>query len=485
MSKNTLQAQEDEIREQEQRAVAVSSGGAANQNTLRNIGLIVGREYKNRVTQRSFIISTIIILVLVIIGACVPTIFQYFASTSNSQTKMVVVNNAGTVGGLNGDTLARYIDTTLNGTAAQTTGTNTPGQNTSSHFAITIQSAGAPGAPGALDNLQKQVKSGSLNILLVLDRSANQDVNFTYYTNTNAIDDTNKFQVQALAGQINFLDKAHRLGLTPTQTSTLFAQPGFTVVSAAQNQNNRSVSDIVAGYIIAYAGIILIFMSVFLYGMGVATGVAEEKGSRIMEILVNAATPFQLMVGKIVGIGAAGLTQMACFVAVGIGAILLQIPLKAALLGTSSSGFNLNITSVTITLLLLLLLYFILGFLLYASLFAAMGALVKRQDEVQNAVQPLTWLFMVGYISSFFAISSPDAAWVKVISYVPFWTPTTMLMRIGVGAVAPWEIVLTIVLMVIAIFVCALISARIYRFGILMYGQRPNLAQLVKLLRMK
>ncbi len=479
MSKNTLQAQEDEVREQQQRAVAVSSGGAANQNTLRNIGLIVGREYKNRVTQRSFIISTIIILVLVIIGACVPTIFQYFASTSNTQTKMVVVNNAGTVGGLNGDALARYIDTTLNGTAAQTTGTITPGQNTSPHFAITIQSA------GALNNLQKQVKTGSLNILLLLDRSANQDVHFTYYTNTNAIDDTNKFQVQALAGQLNFLDKANRLGLTPTQTSSLFAQPGFTVVSAAQNQNNRSVSDIVAGYIIAYAGIILIFMSVFLYGMGVATGVAEEKGSRIMEILVNAATPFQLMVGKIVGIGAAGLTQMACFVAVGIGAILLQTPLKAALFGTSSSGFNLNITSVTITLLLLLLLYFILGFLLYATLFAAMGALVKRQDEVQNAVQPLTWLFMVGYISSFFAISSPDATWVKVISYVPFWTPTTMLMRIGVGAVAPWEIVLTIVLMIIAIFICALISARIYRFGILMYGQRPNLAQLVKLVRMK
>ena len=479
MSKNTLQAQEDEVREQQQRAVAVSSGGAANQNTLRNIGLIVGREYKNRVTQRSFIISTIIILVLVIIGACVPTIFQYFASTSNTQTKMVVVNNAGTVGGLNGDALARYIDTTLNGTAAQTTGTITPGQNTSPHFAITIQSA------GALNNLQKQVKTGSLNILLLLDRSANQDVHFTYYTNTNAIDDTNKFQVQALAGQLNFLDKANRLGLTPTQTSSLFAQPGFTVVSAAQNQNNRSVSDIVAGYIIAYAGIILIFMSVFLYGMGVATGVAEEKGSRIMEILVNAATPFQLMVGKIVGIGAAGLTQMACFVAVGIGAILLQTPLKAALFGTTSSGFNLNITSVTITLLLLLLLYFILGFLLYATLFAAMGALVKRQDEVQNAVQPLTWLFMVGYISSFFAISSPDATWVKVISYVPFWTPTTMLMRIGVGAVAPWEIVLTIVLMIIAIFICALISARIYRFGILLYGQKPGLRQLVKLVRSK
>ena len=319
----------------------------------------------------------------------------------------------------------------------------------------------------------------------MLDRSTNQDLHFTYYTNTNATTDANLSRVQVLAQQLNFLDKTSRLGLTQAQTSSLFAQPGFTVVNIGQNQNNRSVSDRVAGYIIAYAGIILIFMSVFLYGMGVATGVAEEKGSRIMEILVNAATPFQLMVGKIVGIGAAGLTQMACFVAVGVGVSLLQSPLQAALFGANSGGFNLNITSISITLLLLLLVYFILGFLLYATLFAAMGALVKRQDEVQNAVQPLTWLFMVGYIVSFFGISNPDATWIKVISYVPFWTPTTMLMRIGAGGSSPWEIALTIVLMIIAIFICALISARIYRFGILLYGQRPNLAQLVKLIRMK
>jgi ABC-2 type transport system permease protein len=481
MSKNTVVKQEDQIREQEQRAVAVSSGGAAKQNNLRNIGLIVGREYKNRVTQRSFIISTIIILILVVIGACVPTIIQYFTSTSNTPTKMVVVNNAGAVGGLNGDALARSIGSTLNGTAAQSSGTNIPAQNTSGtpHFAITIQSS------GALNSLQNQVKNGSLNILLVLDRSTNQDIHYTYYTNTNPINDTNLSQVQALVGQLNFLDQAFRLGLTPAQTSSLFAQPGITVVNTGQNQNSRSVSDLATGYILAYAGIILIFMSVFLYGMGVATGVAEEKGSRIMEILVNAATPFQLMVGKIVGIGAAGLTQMACFVAVGIGAILLQTPLKAALFGTNGGGFNLNITSVTISLLLLLLVYFILGFLLYATLFAAMGALVKRQDEVQNAVQPLTWLFMVGYIVSFIGIYTPDATWVRVISYVPFWTPTVMLMRIGAGGAAWWEIVLTIVLMIIAIFICALISARIYRYGILLYGQRPNLRQLVKLVRTK
>jgi ABC-type Na+ transport system ATPase subunit NatA len=114
-----------------------------------------------------------------------------------------------------------------------------------------------------------------------------------------------------------------------------------------------------------------------------------------------------------------------------------------------------------------------------------LGALVKRQDEVQNAVAPLTWLFAIGYIVSFFGIYTPDATWMKVISYVPFWTPTTMLVRIGVNGVAGWEIAMTIALMIVAIFACAWISARIYRFGVLMYGQRPGLGQLARLVRMK
>src|SRR5258708_34376433 len=170
MSKKSVGTQEKELPEQEQRAVAVSSGGAANQNTWRNIGLIVGREYKNRVTQRSFIISSIIILVLVVIAAFVPTVIQYFTSTSNSQTKIVVVNNAGTMAGLNGDALACFIGTALNGTAAQATGTNTPVQNTSGKppFAITLDASNLHNGP------QYQEKNDSLNIHMRLDRSTNK-----------------------------------------------------------------------------------------------------------------------------------------------------------------------------------------------------------------------------------------------------------------------------------------------------------------------
>jgi ABC-2 type transport system permease protein len=476
MSKKSGAVLERETPAAQQSDLVISRGGIGHQQTLRNIGLIASYEFRKRVKQRSFIVVTIIMLVLVVLGACVPTAIQYFTSTSSSQTELVVANNAGAIAGMNEDALSRYIDASLNGTAASASGAKTSGKPS---YSISVAPTGS-----GISGLEQQVKDGTISMLLVFDRAANGDLRFTYYTNTGSSGlngDPHLSGIQALSSQLNVLDRASRLGLTPAQTASLFAPPVFRAVNTGQS--GRSVAETVTGYILAYVGIILIFMSVYMYGYAVATGVAEEKSSRIMEILVNAATPFQLMVGKVVGIGAAGLAQMAAFVVVGIGALLLQTPLQALLLGNSAGGLNLDITGASVTMLLLLLLYFLLGFLLYATLFAAMGALIKRQEELQNMVQPVMWLFLIGYLVSFVGFSNPDAAWVKVISYIPFWTPTTMLMRIGMGNVAWWEIALTVGLMLAAIYLCAVISARIYRFGVLMYGQKPGLRQLARLVR--
>lgn len=471
-SKKSEATVEKETSASPQGVLPISKGGAAHQQTLHNIGLIVGYEFRRRVRQRSFIIVTIAMLVLVSLGACVPTAIEYFTATSNTQTTVAVVNHAGVLAGMNDDALLRYIGAALNGTATQ--GSGKP------PYSIQVMSAGS-----STSALEQQVKQGEFSILLVFDRATNGEMRVTYYANANSssfVADPHLAQMQGLARQLSIADKASRLGLTPAQTTSLFVPPSFSVIHTGQSQTSRSVAEAVTGYILAYVGVLLIFMSVYLYGYGVATGVAEEKSSRIMEILVNAATPFQLMVGKIVGIGAAGLSQMVAFVAVGIGTLLLQTPLKALLLGDSSSGLNLDITGTTVTMLLLVLLYFLLGFLLYATMFAATGALIKRQEELQNAVQPVMWLFTIGYLVSFIGITSPDAPWVKVISYIPFWTPTAMLMRIGVGNVAWWEIVMTVALMLAAIYLCAVISARIYRYGILMYGQKQGLRQLFRLM---
>ena len=236
---------------------------------------------------------------------------------------------------------------------------------------------------------------------------------------------------------------------------------------------------------LTFAGAYLLFYAVVTYATAVANGVVEEKSSRVMELLLNAATPWQLLVGKIVGIGAAGLTQMVCLVVVGIGALLLQIPLQAALFGTNVSGLTQYLSGISTPFLALFLVYFLLAYFLYASLFAGLGALVKRQDEVQSAIQIPLFLMVASLVLFYVAIFAPDETLTRVLSFVPFFTPVLMLARLGLGTVAWWEVVVTILLMVATIAACAWIAARLYRYGVLLYGQKPGLRQLARIMRSK
>ncbi len=331
-----------------------------------------------------------------------------------------------------------------------------------------------------LSSLQSQVKNGKQDILLVLDRETNQNVRFTYDTGASATSDSNQSSIQALAQHLTFLDTAHRLGLTSQETQRLVAPPDLIVVRTQQNQNTQPVSEIATGFVLAYADAILIYVSIGLYCGIVAAGVAEEKSSRIMEILVNVATPFQLLAGKIVGIGAACLTQMGSLVVVGIAALLLQPPLQAALFGTHAGGFSQYLTAVSI----LFLIYFMQAFFLYATLFAGLGSMVTRQKEVQSATVQAQLPLISGYLLFFFAVFVPYATLTKVLSYIPFWTLWVMMARIAMGTVFWWEIVVSIVLMLVTILACTWFAARLYRYGVLRYGQRPSLGQMVKLVRM-
>ena len=226
MAKNTVETPEKGVSEQEQGAVAVASGGAAAQHTLRNIRLIIGREYKNRVTQRSFVITSLILLVIAFLAPFIPTIVQlvqHGTAQPASQIQVVVVNNAGTVAGLSEAALLSSIGSQLNGT-------NPP---SSAPYAI----SGQP--PTALDGLRNQVKQGTLDILLVLDRSPQGNLQFLYDANADPNNDPNQSTIQTLALDLTFFDTAHRLGLTSQETQRLAAQPDLIVVHTQQSQTTR------------------------------------------------------------------------------------------------------------------------------------------------------------------------------------------------------------------------------------------------------
>lgn len=448
--------------------MVTSSTQAASQNA-RNIPLIIAREYKARVQKRSFVVGTILLVVLVIVAAFIPTVIEVISS--NSQTKIAVVNTAGQIAGQDP---VGYLDLQLNTTLGANGQVQPPQTGKKKEFEIRAAQ------PAEVNRLHQQVRDGKLDSMLVINRAASGDLNFEYYSN-GSLSGANAARIQSATAQLNFLDKLGRLGVPQSQLGTLFQGPNFKATSAADEKSGRSPAETGASYLVSLLGVILIFTTILQYGATVAQGAVEEKSNRVMEIMINAATPFQLMIGKIVGIGLAGFTQIAALAAAGIVAFLVQDPLKTALLGNATGGTQIDITSFSMGLLGMVVVYFVLGFLLYATLYAAVGSLVSRQEDVQAALAPLTFIFMAGYFVSIFSLSAGDAVWVKVISYIPFFTPTVMLSRLGTSNLSWWEIPVSIVIMLIAIVIFTWLASRIYRAGVLMYGQKPSFGRMFKL----
>lgn len=208
----------------------------------------------------------------------------------------------------------------------------------------------------------------------------------------------------------------------------------------------------------ALAAGILLYVAMTMYGAAVANGVAQEKTSRAAEVLLAAVRPRQLLTGKVLGIGTCGVGQLA-------------IPVIAALIA-NAIVHSARVPSSVWVLLPVTLLWFALGYAFYAFLFAAAGAMIARQEEVQFATAPLTFPLLLGYLLVYAVIASPTATWIRILSYVPPLAPTLMPPRVAVGDVAWWEVPLDVVIMLIAIYGVIRIAARIYEGALVRGGAR-------------
>jgi ABC-2 type transport system permease protein len=199
-----------------------------------------------------------------------------------------------------------------------------------------------------------------------------------------------------------------------------------------------------------------------------------------MELMLNAATPFQMLTGKVIGNGAAGLTQYGVVMLAGIAGIVAEGPIHQKVIGGSTvAPFN----GLSPAVLGAFLVMFLLGFLFYALIYAALGSLVSRQEDVQSATSPLIMILTGGYLMSIFAIQMINETWVAILSYVPFFSPYLMLARVAGGHVEPWEFALAVGLSLASSAVLLFVAARIYSAGVLLYGQRVGLRQVLKAAR--
>ncbi|HEX7580767.1 MAG TPA: ABC transporter permease [Thermoanaerobaculia bacterium] len=232
-----------------------------------------------------------------------------------------------------------------------------------------------------------------------------------------------------------------------------------------------------AGFNLAVSGVFffLIYISIFIYGAYIMRGVMEEKNSRIVEVLISSVRPIDLMLGKIIGIGFVGLTQYAIWGAL---AVLASLPGVVAMLGMAE-GLP-PIPGLTIG---AFIVFFLLGYFLYAAIYAALAAPFNSEQEAQQLLMIPTMLLVLASTTWFFAFNQPNGLMAVVLSFFPLTSPLLMFMRISVQPPPFWQIGLSVAVLTASVWGMAWLAGRIYRIGILMYGKKPTIPEIFRWIR--
>jgi ABC-2 type transport system permease protein len=328
------------------------------------------------------------------------------------------------------------------------------------------------------DAARRQVREGALDGLLTVERTGDGDLSWEAYTDASLMD-PRLVAVRQAATQVTIGDRLQRAGVDPGEAGEIFAPTAFEV-TPVDPEAAGDEPDFGPDYVLSNALVILTFMAVVTYGSWVATSVAEEKSSRVMELLITAAHPRQLLAGKVLGNGGAGLTQYVVVLVAVLAAVLLQGFIADRLFG--SGGADLD--QLDLVVLIPFALLFVPGFMLYCILYAGLGSLASRQEDVTQVTGPMLFLGMGGYFIAFVAMATPDVAWIKLLSLVPFFSPYLLPTRFLLGTPpAAWEWLAAGALMLLFLLGALWIAARIYSAGVLLYGQRLSLRSAWKAVR--
>jgi ABC-2 type transport system permease protein len=376
--------------------------------------LVAGREISERIGGRTLRITTAVMTLLVVAGVVVP----------------------GQVSGPEGPTTVGLV--------------GPPAQALAPALQLTARAAKVKmefADIGSAEAARSEVKTGSLDVALSLgSHSATAEVAQSLSPTTRAllaatIDGVHQRQVLARAGVSTATIRASQM---PLPLAAVAIEP------PPSHKAARDVAALAAG--------LLLYLAVAMYGNAVATGVAQEKTSRTAEVLLAAVRPRELLAGKVIGVGLCGVGQLA-------------IPVIAGLI-TNAVARSAQIPSTIWTLLPTILLWFALGYALYAFAFAAAGATVGRQEEVQFATAPFGFALVAGYLLVYAVIASPDATWIRVLSFIPPLAPSLMPARIAIGGVAWWEMPLDVLVMLIAIHGMVRLASHIYTTALVRSGPR-------------
>ncbi|TGE31402.1 ABC transporter permease [Desulfosporosinus sp. Sb-LF] len=404
--------------------------------------VLIQREYVERVRNKTFIISTILGLVMILGLSFAPSIMDKIKSADKSQ--ITILEQTGQI--------TNYLNDQLQSKLPN-------GERVFSFQAVVANSFDWADRKEVL--LKKLVAGQTSAVLEIAPPGAPDSV--IWHTKRIELGGAST-KVSATLQQMTTQHRIQASGLTQTQLTEIFAPINFTVQSeglkaSSQEQQTQNMT-------LVYFLLFMLYFSLIVYGMYVANGVVEEKSSRVMEMMIGMVKPSSMMTAKILGIGAVGLTQYFLWIGTGLGLLALK--------GKGISlipGMTFQLATIEPLYLFYFGVFFILGFLLYASMYAGIGAMVSRPEDTNQAVSPMTFLIVAAFMLAMFSLYSPDNPWIVGLSYVPFFTPMVLFARIVLTDVSILGVLLGILDLLLTTLLLIWIAGKMYRAGVLMYGK--------------
>ena len=421
---------------------------------MRKVWLVIKREYLVRIRSRAFIVTTVALPVCRV-GMMICSIMMA-TRESDHTLKIALLDDAG---------FSKII-------AAGFTAKLKNGQPL---FQLVRTIEQPQSEQKARDELAEQVRRGALDCYLVVPKGVLEGKAAEFHTQN-----PGDFQTAAVMhGAVDHAVISQRLshrGVQIDNLSELVRSAAFTLVKIGKR---GEAEDQGQTFIVVFSLILILYITLLVYGVATMRSVLEEKTTRVVEILASSARPSQLLTGKILGVAGVGFTQFLIWT---VTAALISA-YGAAIATAFRPGVSMPHFHIPLSLLMYAVLFFLAGYFLYAALYAAAGAMISTEEEAQQVQMPITLLIVVAFLLYPIVMRDPTSKASFVVSVLPFLSPILMVFRIGLQTPPFWQIVLALALSVAATVGLVYVSAKIYRVGILMYGKRPSLVELLKWLR--
>ncbi|MDQ6767256.1 MAG: ABC transporter permease [Candidatus Eremiobacteraeota bacterium] len=422
---------------------------------MSTLSILAAREYTSRLKSKGFIIGTIFGVIGIIGLSFISAVGSWLFGTFSTSIALVGP------------------DRTL---------TQSLAHELRNDYKVTVQPYTSKG-PEIEPALKANVVNGKYDAALIAYRQRDGSLGFAYYPVKSAsLEDQQSLKRKLLKTVV----AADFKGANLSAAQRVMNFP-FSTVNLNPRYKTAAEAGLAQGLV--YFLLLLLYIAVIMYGVYVGSGVVEEKSNRVMEIMIGAVRPGQLLAGKILGIGALALTQMLIFgLAAGSMLVLVGLHMASSIqtatpapAGTQSAA--LAIATVPLSMIVYLIVFFILGFFSYATLFAGVGALASKAEDVQSSNGPLVFPIVIAYMLSIFALQDPDKPLFVWASLVPLVSPMLMFTRVATSTVPVWQIATSIGLSVLCIWGFTLLAAKLYRVGVLMYGKPLSPKEILRALR--